>query len=112
MQTYPLCKKVFNNNKALKQHYQNFHNIDPGNYYFWNLFEKTQNTFIPNKCLRCDEFIQTKKYESFHNFLEHYSEDETIGFEDRPIDVKPFGNIKTSGISVKNHAYYNNFQDS
>ena len=52
------------------------------------------------------------KYKKFHDFLNHYLEGKTAAFEDRPIDIKTFGNIKTYETSVQKHANYYNFEDS
>ena len=64
-----LCKKEFKDKEALKQHYLDFHNIDPKNYFFLKLLEEIEKTFISKKHLRCDEFIQRTKYEKLHDFL-------------------------------------------
>ena len=50
-----------------------------------------------------------KEVQKIYDFFKHYSEVKTIAFEDRPIDIKTFGNIKTYKISVKNHIDYYNF---
>ena len=51
-----LCNQKFNQDDQVKQHYINFHNVDPNNHFFLKLFKPTKQKIVCQKCLCCDDF--------------------------------------------------------
>ena len=51
-----LCRKSFENNEVLKQHYQDFHNV-----YSSISSQNLQHNFTPKKGLPCGELIPTTR---------------------------------------------------
>ena len=79
-----LCSSVFENQKELLDHYVSYHNVDEKNWFFQKLLQSDNRAFLKN-CLRCDQFLTTKK--AVHDFLKHYNEGKEIPFEKKPLDI-------------------------
>ena len=109
-----LGKETFDNDEVLKQHYQNFHNIDKNNYFFQKFFSNKKYSFLPKRFryLRCDEFLAPTKSKTILEFLKHYTDGKSYIFEDKPIDIKYPWHIKTYQISLSKHGKYCNFEDA
>ena len=65
-----MCSSQFNDKSKLVDHYINYHNIDQNNYFF-NCLINVKNKPHLKKCIRCAEFLVTKKEEAQHDFLKH-----------------------------------------
>ena len=59
-----LCDFKSNNTSELKDHSLNFHNVDRENS-FSKDYLKTRTIFFV-KCVRCNEFLPTTKFKSYH----------------------------------------------
>ena len=55
-----LCSSKFDDKSKLIEHYINYHNIDENNYFFKQLINLKNKSYL-KKCLQCDEFLITKK---------------------------------------------------
>ena len=64
-----LCSSVFKNQQELLDHYISYHNVDEKNWFFQILFQSDNRAFLKN-CLRCDQFLTTKKEKAIHDFFE------------------------------------------
>ena len=51
-----LCNQKFNQDDQVKQHYINFHNVNPNNHFFLKLFKPTKQKIVCQKCLCSDDF--------------------------------------------------------
>ena len=47
----------------------------------------TDNKTFLKKCIRCDDFLTTKKEKAKHDFLKHYNAGKEIPFEEKPLDI-------------------------
>ena len=55
-----LCKFVGSSTAELHKHYVLYHRINPDNYFFLEVF-KDENGWLCKECIRCNEFLITKK---------------------------------------------------
>ena len=84
-----LCGKKFETEAELRDHYINFHKVDPSNAFFKKLFSECDVNRVLNKnCAICGEF------------------------EDKPLDIVNSLNIVKYQISYSKHSEYYNFSDS
>ena len=81
-----LCSSVFKNQKELLDHYLSYHNIVENNWFFQKLFQSDNKAFLKD-CIRCNQFLATRKEKSIHNFLKHYNGGKSIPFEEKPLDI-------------------------
>ena len=63
------CDFISNETNEVKNHYLNFHKVDRNNVFFKRLFEDQNNVFHERRCVRCNEFLPTTKFKSYHDFL-------------------------------------------
>ena len=78
-----LCSSVFKNQKELLDHYISY-NVDENNWFFQKLFQTNKNKAFLKNCIRCDQFLTTKKEKVIHDFLKHYNEGKDIPFKKNP----------------------------
>lgn len=107
-----LSKRQFDSDDLLKQHYINFHNVHPENYFFKKLFGKKRTNFKPGKCLLCNEFNPTLENQKLHKFRKQYSKGKNRAFKDRPLNTYRNGAIKVFEITAKEHSAQYDFEDS
>ena len=106
-----LCDFKSNETNEVKNHYLNFHNVDPNNVFFKRLFEDQNNVFHGTRCVRCNEFLLTKKFKSYHDFLKHYSSSKNV-IEEKPLTVTSISNVAKFEISYQEHSAHYNFYNS
>ena len=105
-----LCDFKSNETNGVKNHYINFHNLDPNNVFFKRLFEDQINVFH-RRCVRCNEFLLTTKFKSYHDFLKHYSSGKNV-IEEKPLTVTSIGNVTKFEISYQEHSAHYDFYNS
>ena len=76
-----LCSSKLNDQKELLDHYLSCRSIDENNWFFQKLFQ-TKNKYLLKNCVRCNEFLTTKKHKAVHDFLKHYDDGKSIPFEE------------------------------
>ena len=81
-----LCSSKFQDEQKLIAHYLTYHNVDQNNWFFKKLFMKDNKAFLRN-CIRCGEFLITKKEKAAHDFIKHYDNGKEIPFEGKPLDI-------------------------
>ena len=106
-----LCTSHFEKTQDLIDHYLIYHNVDKNNCFFKKLFVKDNKSFL-KKCIRCDEFIMTKKEKAVHDFLKHYDGGKNIPFEERPLDVIKYHALLIYQIEFKKHKNFHSFYNS
>ena len=79
-----LYPSVFKNQKELLDHYLSYHNIVENNWFFQKLFQSDNKAFLKN-CIRCNQFLATRKEKAIHDFLNHYNDGKSIPFEEKPL---------------------------
>ena len=57
-----LCRSVFNDNKLLKLHYQNFHNVDSDNYFCKKTIQHRTKLFYSKKVASLQSIYETQKH--------------------------------------------------
>ena len=62
--------------------------------------------------MHCVDLICTSIVEKVHNFLKHYPQEKSIGFEVKPRDIYTNGGTKIYEIDSAGHADYYDFKDS
>ena len=75
MKKYLLCDKLFDVlNDKIQQHYEIYHGVDKKNYFYKNLFLRSQRRkkFSPTNYSRCDYFFVSQKDKKIHNFPRHH----------------------------------------
>ena len=107
-----LCQFNSNDKNKLKNHYFQYHNIEPNNLFFTRLIDQKNNVFHGRKCKDCNEFVFSNKIT--HDFLKHYNKGFVSGdFNfDKPISVSKVGEIDKFEITFKNHSSSYDFYDS
>ena len=81
-----LCSSKFQDEQKLIEHYLTYHNVDQNNWFFKKVFMKDNKAFLRN-CIRCGEFLITKKEKAAHDFIKHYDNGKEIPFEGKPLDI-------------------------
>ena len=94
----------FENKQELFNHYLIYHNVDKNNWFFKKLFIKDNKAFLKN-CIRCNEFLATKKEKAVHDFLKHYNDGKNIPFEERPLDIIKYPALTIYQIELR--TFYN-----
>ena len=108
-----LCKLTTPNERELKNHYINFHNVDENNTFFKKIFEVRNDVLVGERCQKCDEFIPTLRYRNYHNFLNHYKDGKDAQVEDKPISISEIGNnIKKFEIKYSEHSDFYDFHNA
>lgn len=107
-----LCYQEYKANNIISQqpHYENFHSVNKNNYFYYNLFEKDRNDFIPNKCVRYDYFLLNCS-DNF-NFFQHYQQGGNLQFESRPINIKRYDRLVYYSFPDDDHHEFHSFFDS
>ena len=106
-----LCDYISNTVDDIKKHYTNYHKINENNFFFRQLL-LNQNGFLNCDCIRCHEFITTKKYLAKHNFLKHYMDGERKPPEFKPIDVIRNQEVTIYQITFEKHSEEYDFYNS
>ena len=106
-----LCPSNFENKKELFNHYLIYHNVDKDNWFFKKLLIKDNKEFLKN-CIRCNEFLATKKDKAVHDFLKHYNDGKNIPFEERPLDIIKYPALTIYQIEFKKHKNLYSFYNS
>ena len=106
-----LCSSVFKNQQELLDHYISYHNVDEKNCFFQKKFQSDNRAFLKN-CLRCDQFLTTKKEKAIHRFLKHYNEGKDIPFEEKPLDVVRYPSLLIYQIEYKKYSHRYSFYNS
>ena len=60
--------------------------------------------------MKCNEFLPTTKFKSYH-FLKHNSSDKNV-IEEKPLSVTSIGNVTKFEISYQEHSTYYDFYNS
>ena len=107
-----MCTSQFDDKSKLIEHYINYHNIDQNNYFFNRLINIVENKPHLKKCVRCDEFIITKKKKAQHDFIKHYNLGKEIPFEEKPIDIIKYPALSIYKIEFKKHHQQYTFNNS
>ena len=81
-----LCSSNFQDKQKPIEYYLTYHNVDQNNWFFKKLFIKDNKAFLRN-CIRCDEFLTTKKEKAAHDFIKHYDDGKEIPFEEKSLDI-------------------------
>ena len=89
-----LCNFVGSSTGELNKHYILYHRINPENYFFLEIF-KDENGWLCKECIRCNEFLITKKQLAKHNFLKHYADG-----NEKPVEFKPVDKTKKRDITI------------
>ena len=100
-----LYPSVFKNQKELLDHYLSYHNIDQNNWFFEKLFQSDNKVFFKN-CIRCNQFLATRKEKAIHDFLKHYNDGKSIPFEEKPLDIIRYPSLTIYQIEFRK---YNSF---
>ena len=79
--------------------------------FFKRLFEDGNNVFHRRRCVRCNEFLPTTKFKSYHDFLKHYSSGKNV-IEEKPPTVTSIGNVTKFEISYQEHSSHYDFYNS
>ena len=106
-----LCSSNFENKQELINHYLIYHNVDKNNWFFKKLFIKDNKAFLKN-CIKCNEFLATKKEKAIHDFLKHYNDGKNILFEERSLDIIKYAALTIYQIEFKKHKNLYSFYNS
>ena len=106
-----LCSSNYDDNHKLIEHYINYHNIDRDNYFFKQLVNFKNSSYL-KKCHRCDKFLITKKEKVQHDFLKHYNLGNEIPFEEKPLDIISYPSLTIYKIEYKEHHREYSFNNS
>ena len=108
-----LCGKKFQSEAELRDHYINFHKVDPSNTLFKKLFDEcVANRLLNKNCSLCGEFLTTLNYKKSHDFVKHYEEGKQTLVEDKPLEIVNTSNITKYQISYSKHSEYYDFTNS
>ena len=61
-----------------------------------------ENKAFLRKCIRCDEFLTTKKEKAAHDFIKHYDDGKEIPFEEKPLDIIKLPALTIYKLNLKN----------
>ena len=73
---------------------------------FSNLAKKVQ---FFCKCLQCGDFLSSENFKVKQDFLKHYTDGDSVPFEDKLIEIAKTRNITKYEISVNKHTDYYEF---
>ena len=54
--------------------------------FFQKLFQSDNKAFLKN-CIRCNQFLATRKEKTIDDFLKHYNDGKSIPFEEKPLGI-------------------------
>ena len=103
-----LCSSKFQDEQKLIEHYLTYHNVDQNNWFFKKLFMKDNKAFLRN-CIRCGEFLITKKEKVAHDFIKHYDNGKEIPFEGKPLDIIKLPALTIYKIEFKKYKNHYSF---
>ena len=106
-----LCNLVDSSTAELHKHYVLYHRINPDNSFFLEVF-KDENGWLCKECIRCNEFLITKKQLAKHNFLKHYADGNEKPVELKPVDILKKSDITIYQISFAKHSQEYDFFDA
>ena len=106
-----LCSYKSDDQKKLIEHYLTYYNIDSKNWFFRKLFQSNSGLHLKN-CVRCKEFLPTKKEKIQHDFLKHYNDGKEIPFEERPLDIIRYPALTIYQIEYMKYSNLYPFYDS
>ena len=72
---------------------------------------RTVRLFLRN-CIRCDEFLATKKEKAVHDILKHYNDGKKILFEERSLDIVKYPALTIYQIEFKKYKNLYSFYNS
>ena len=96
-----LCSQELASEEQLKEHYSNFHKVDPFDHFFQKLFKPVNKIYKPGKCLHCQDFIPTTKFRVIHDFLKHHEDGKLNQFEEKPTDITRRRNLQATKQASK-----------
>ena len=96
-----LCSSRFQDQQRLSDHNATYHNVNQNTCFFKKLFVTDNKTFF-KKCIRCDEFLITKKEKAKYDFIKHYDAGKEIRFKEKPLDVIQLPALAIYKIELKN----------
>ena len=96
----------------LRDHYLNFHKLDPLNAFFKKLFNECANRVLNKNFALCGDFLTTLNYKKAHDFVKHYKEGKEALVDDKPLDIVKTLSIIKYQISYSKLSDYNNFSNS
>ena len=106
-----LCSSVFKNQKELLDNYLSYHNIDENNWFFQKLLQSDNKRFLKN-CIRCNQFLATRKEKAIQDFLKHYNDGKSIPFEEKPLDIIRCPSLTIYQIEFKKYNSFYRFFNS
>ena len=71
-------------------------------------FEDQNNVFHGRRCVRCNEFLPTTKFKSYHDFFKYSSSGKNV-IEEKALSVTSIGNVTKFEISYQEHSTYYDF---
>ena len=75
------------------------------------MFQSDNRAFFKN-CLRCDQFLTTKKEKAILDFLKHYNEGKDISFEEKPTDIVRYPSLIICQIGYEKYSNHYSFFNS
>ena len=106
-----LCNFVSSSTAEIHKHFVLYDRINPDNYFFLEVF-KDENGWLCKECIRCNEFLITKKQLAKHNFLKHYADGNEKPVELKPVDSSKKRDITIYQISFAKHSQEYDFFDA
>ena len=107
------CGRKVETESELRDHYINFHKVDPSNAFFKKLFNTQANQLINKNCSLSSDFLTTLNYKKAHDFVKHYKEGKEGLVKDKPLDIiKSSPSIVKYQISYFKHSNDYNFSNS
>ena len=104
-----LCSASFDSDERLIEHYIEYHKVDRNNRFFQKLFQPSKKGSIFRKCLQCGDFLPSENFKVKQDFLKHYTDRDSVPFEDKLIEIAKTRNITKYEISVNKHTDYYEF---
>ena len=95
----------------LHKHYVLYHRINPDNYCFLEVC-KDENGWLCKECIRCNEFLITKKQLAKHNFIKNYADGNEKPVELKPVDISKKRDITIHQISFAKQSQEYDFFDA
>ena len=79
--------------------------------FFQKLFQSDNKAFLKN-CIRCNEFLATRKEKAIHDFLKHDNDDKSIPFEEKPLGIVRYPALTIYEIEFKKYNHFYSFFNS
>ena len=84
------------------EHYIAFHKVDPKDGFFKKFFQ-VKNVFHGKRCVRCQAFLPTSKFNINHDFLRHCKNGENV-IEEKPINITNIATVRKFEIKFQEHS--------